>query len=325
MNPSSSQEMFAGVDVSQDLLDVQVLPEPSRWQVPNDPTGIASLVDRCKDLPLCRIVVEATGGYEMALVAALSVAQLPVVVINPRRGREFARSMWRDAKTDPLDAETLALFGQALRPPVRPLPDAASQQVRALLLRRQQLLEMLTAEQNRLRLAPTCVQTDLKEHIAWLQGRIKQTDKELHRAIVSSPVWKAKDELLQSAPGVGEVTSHTLLLCLPELGRLNRKQIARLVGVAPLNNDSGKRQGPRHIAGGRADVRCILYMSALVAVRHNPVIREFYLRLRQAGKVKKVALTACMRKLLTILNAMVKTNTHWQSMGVEPDVAAEAA
>lgn len=317
MHTQSLSERFVGIDVSKDRLDVALLPGPSHWQEPNDPAGIAALLTRLQQQPLTRVIVEATGGYELALVAALATAGLPVVVINPRRGRDFARSLGRDAKTDRLDAETLARFGEALRPALRPLPEAQHRQVRALLLRRQQLLEMLTAEQNRLRLAASCVQADLKEHIAWLQARLKQTDQELEGAVKASPLWSAQDDLLQSVPGVGPVVSRTLLWCLPELGRLNRKQIARLVGVAPLNHDSGKRQGPRRIAGGRAPVRCVLYMAALVAVRHNPVLQEFYQRLLKAGKAKKVALTACMRKLLTILNAMVKNKTPWQQIAAE--------
>ncbi len=321
MNPSSSPESFVGIDVSQDRLDVAVLPEATAWQVSNDPAGIQTLLARLQDQPVGRVIVEATGGYEAPVVAALAAAGLPVVLINPRRARAFARAQGTDAKTDALDAKTLAHFGQALRPPVRPLPDATSQSLRALLVRRQQLVQMLTAEQNRLRLASACVRADLKEHIAWLQARLGHTDKELRQALQQSPLLREQDEILQSAPGVGAVTSQTLLLSLPELGRLNRKQIGSLVGVAPLNHDSGRHQGARRIGGGRGCVRSVLYMSALVGIRHNPLLRAFYRRLREAGKAKKVALTACMHKLLTLLNAMLRDKTRWQ----ERSPAAQAA
>jgi transposase len=257
------------------------------------------------------IVLEATGGLELPLTGALAAAGLPVVVVNPRQVRDFAKATGRLAKTDALDAAVLAQFAEAVRPPLRPLPDAATQALSALLLRRRQLIAMLTAEKNRLGLAPTPVRKGITVHIRWLDGRLADLNEELAHTIRESPVWREKDDLLQSTPGVGPVLALTLVASLPELGTLTRQQIAALVGVAPLNRDSGRFRGTRRVWGGRAHVRAALYMSALVATRFNPVIRVFYQRLCAAGKIKKVALTACMRKLLTILNAMLRHQTPW--------------
>jgi transposase len=257
-------------------------------------------------------VLEATGGFEHAVVAALAAAGLPVVVANPRQVRDFARATGQLAKTDAIDAQVLALFAERVRPEPRRLPDEAAQALDALLTRRRQLLDMLVAEKNRLGFARPVVRRGITQHIRWLERRLGDVDHELGQMIEHSPVWRATDDLLRSVPGVGPVLSRTLLGELPELGQLNRKQIAALVGVAPLARDSGTLRGKRVVWGGRAPIRTVLYMSTLAAARCNPVIRAFYLHLRAAGKPAKVALTACMRKLLVILNAMVRANTHWQ-------------
>jgi transposase len=256
-------------------------------------------------------VLEATGGYEAPVVAALTVARLPVVVINPRQARRFAESTGRLAKTDRLDAAVLAHFADAIRPEVRPLPDAQTQALAALVDRRRQLIAMRTAEQNRLELAGPAVARDIRQHIVWLDRRIDRSEQELAAAIAASPVWQAKDDLLRSAPGIGPAVSRTLLGELPELGALPGRRIAALVGVAPVARDSGRRTGERAIAGGRAGVRAALYMAILSAVRYNPLVRAFYARLRAAGKAIKVAQVAAMRKLLVILNAMVRDNKPW--------------
>ena len=308
----TSTPVFVGIDVSKDQLDVALRPSAERWAVANDDAGIATLVDRLGALTPALIVLEATGGLELPLTGALAVG-LPVVVVNPRQVRDFAKATGKLAKTDALDAAVLAQFAEAVRPALRPLPDAALQALSALLARRRQLLEMRTAEQNRLGMARPPVRKGIRAHIAWLDRRLAQTDDDLARAIRESPVWREKDDLLQSAPGVGPGLARTLLADLPELGTLNRKQIAALVGVAPLNRDSGTLRGKRTVWGGRATVRATLYMATLVATRFNPIIKTFYQRLLAVGKPKKVALTACMRKLLTILNAMLKHGTPWQA------------
>lgn len=257
------------------------------------------------------IVLEATGGFEVDVAGALAAAGLPTAVVNPRQVRDFARATGRLAKTDQLDAHALAHFAEAVRPEPRPLPDAQAQELSALLLRRRQLVEMLSAETNRVPLAAPRIRPQIQTHITWLREQLADLDRDLSQLIRSSPVWRAKDDLLRSVPGVGPVLATTLLASLPELGTLTRQQIAALVGVAPLNRDSGTWRGRRTVWGGRAHVRAVLYLSTLVAVRHNPALRAFYERLRHAGKLPKVALTACMRKLLTILNAMLKHQTRW--------------
>lgn len=304
--------VYVGIDVAKDWLDVAERPDGAAWRVPNDEPGIASLVERLAERAPAVVVLEATGGLESALAAALAAAQLPVVVVNPRQVRDFARATGRLAKTDALDAQVLAQFGEAVAPQPRPLPEAATQELAALVARRRQLVEMLTAEKNRLRTAARSVRRDLQEHIRWLERRLDGVDGALGKAVRSHALWQDRDDVLQSTPGVGFVVSSTLLADLPELGRLNRKEIAALVGVAPLNRDSGTRRGRRTIWGGRAQVRAALYMATLVATQHNPVVRAFYQRLVAAGKPKKVALTACMRKLLTILNAMLRDHVPWQ-------------
>src|SRR6267143_1746268 len=302
---------FVGIDVSKQQLDVAVRPRDETWTVAHDEAGLSALVVRLRALAPTLIVLEATGGLEVALAGALATAGLPVAVVNPRQVRDFARSTGTLAKTDRLDAQLLAQFADAVRPDPRPLPDAQAQELTALLQRRRQLVEMLTAEKNRLTFAARRIRPQLQAHIEWLHKQLAQFDDDLRQLVRASPLWREKDDLLRSAPGVGPVLSTTLLAALPELGRLTRQQIAALVGVAPLNRDSGTLRGRRTVWGGRAHVRAVLYMSTLVATRHNPVVAAFYRRLRAAGKAPKLALTACMRKLLTILNAMLKHHTRW--------------
>ncbi len=303
-------QIFVGIDVSKAQLDMALRPE-GRFSASNDEAGFAQILERLKAAPPTLVVLEATGGLEIPVTGILAAAGVPVVVVNPRQVRDFAKATGRLAKTDALDAQTLAHFAEVLRPALRPLPDEQTQALAALLARRRQLVEMLTAEKNRLSSAHTPVRTSLRTHIAWLERALRHTDRDLAHAIRESPVWREKDDLLQSVPGIGPVGTSTLLANLPELGTLTGKQIAALVGVAPLNRDSGTWRGKRTVWGGRAQVRAILYMSALTATRFNPVIRVFYQRLCAAGKAKKVALTACMRKLLIILNAMMKHRTRW--------------
>jgi transposase len=303
---------FVGIDVAKDTLDIAVRPTAETWSTANDVPALPALVTRLLALAPALVVVEATGGFERSLVAALATAGLPIVVVNPRQARDFAKATGQLAKTDTIDAAVLAHFAEAVRPTPRPLPDAATQELRALLGRRRQLVEMLTAERTRHAQAPTVIQTAIREHITWLEQQIARLDQDLGDRLQASPVWRAQDDLLRSVPGVGPVLTRTLLAQVPELGMLHRRKIAALVGVAPFNRDSGTLRGKRTIWGGRAPVRAVLYMATLVATRHNPVIKVFYTRLLAAGKTKKVALTACMRKLLTILNAMVKSQTPWQ-------------
>ena len=305
----SEAEAYVGIDVSKAELEVAV--EDEGWTVSNDESGIEVLVEQLCDRPVELVVLEATGGYEMPAAAALAEAGIPVVVANPRQVRDFARAMGQLAKTDRIDARVLALFGERVRPEVRVLPDEDTQQLTALLARRRQLLEMMVAEKNRLKMASTTVAKDIGEHIEWLKRKLKSVDSELERRIKASPVWRAKEDLLRSVPGIGPVVSRTLIGELPELGQLNRQQIAALAGVAPLNRDSGTLRGKRMVWGGRRSVRVALYMAALTASQRNPAIRVFYQRLTERGKPPKVALTACMRKLLVIVNAMVRDGVSW--------------
>jgi transposase len=309
----TSSAVSVGIDVASAELVVAVRPTAEGWSVPNDDAGVATVVRRLRLLAPAVIVLEATGGYERAVVAALAAAGLPVVVANPRQVRDFARATGQLAQTDQVDAAVLALFAERVHPEPRALPDAATQALDAVLTRRRQLLDMLTAERNRLAQAVPAVRRDVQAHIRWLERRLGDLDRDLDALIQHSAVWRAKDNLLRSVPGVGPVVSRTLLGALPELGALTHKQIAALAGVAPMARDSGLWRGRRRITGGRAAVRATLYMAALVATRHNPTIRGFYQRLLAAGKPKKVALTACMHKLLTILNAMVRANAVWRN------------
>ena len=307
-----SDEVFVGLDVSKAYLDLASHPNGETWQVEHDDAGITLVVERLQNLAPSVVVVEATGGLETVVAVALAAADVRVAVVNPRQVRAFAKATGRLAKSDRLDAQVLAHFGEAVRPPVRPLPDAATQRLNSLVTRRRQLVSMLTAEQNRRSRTPAGVtRRDIDVHIAWLRRRLKGVDGLMRDALKESPVWQAKDELLRGVPGVGPILSTTLLAELPELGHLPRRQIAALVGVAPFNRDSGTLRGRRQVWGGRAPVRQTLYLGTLSATRCNPVIRSFYERLRAAGKTAKVALTACMRKLLTILNAMLKHGTPW--------------
>ena len=306
-----AEHIYVGIDVAKSQLDIAVRPMGEQWSVSNDEEGIGHLVSRLKALSPVVVVLEATGGFEKPVVASLATAGLPVAVVNPRQVRDFARATGRLAKTDRLDAQVLAQFAEAVRPSVRPLPDDQAKALEALLARRRQVVGMITAEKNRLRTAGPHVRQDILDHIAWLERDLAKLDAEMGETVRQSPLWREKDQLLRSVPGVGPVLSLTLLAELPELGSLNRRQIAALVGVAPLNRDSGSQRGRRRIWGGRARLRAVLYMGALAASRHNPVIALFHDRLCAAGKPKKLALTACMRKLLTILNAMVKHQTPW--------------
>lgn len=303
--------VFVGVDVSKDQLDVAVGAEGPTWTVANDEAGVAALLENLGARPCELVVLEATGGFEVAVTTALAAAGLPVVVINPRQARDFARATGQLAKTDRLDARILALFAERVRPEPRPLPTDAARLLDALLTRRRQLIAMILAERNRLGFAPAPLKKPIEKHIRWLQRELENVDSDLGRTIQSSPVWRARETLFQSVPGIGPVISRTLIAERPELGYLNRKQITALVGLAPLANESGKHKGRRMVFGGRASVREALYMAALVASRRNPTIRTFYQRLRASGKPPKVALTACMRKLLTTLNAIARTNTPW--------------
>ena len=305
-----SSLVFVGIDVSQARLDIA--PRPGvPFSVPHHDGGIATVVERLRQLAPTLIVLEATGALETALTSALVEAALPVVVANPRQVRDFAKAAGHLAKTDRLDAEILARFAEVMRPTPRPLPDAEARALAAVWARRRQLVEMLGAEKNRLLTASATIRKSLRTHIAWLERELAHTNTDLAEAIRRSPVWREKEELLRSVPGVGPVLTSTLLAHLPELGSLTHKQIAELVGVAPFNRDSGTLRGKRTVWGGRAHVRSVLYMNAIVAARFNPVIRTFYQRLCRAGKAKKVALMACMRKLLVILNAMLKHRTPW--------------
>jgi transposase len=308
--------MLVGIDVAKGELVVATRPTGERWTVANDERGVRTLVERLRrDDRAELIVLEATGGYELLGVAALAAANLPVVVVNPRQVRDFAKATGQLAKTDRIDADILALFAERVRPEVRALPDADAQELEALLARRRQLLEMLQAERNRMGQvfgrgkAP--VKRSLKAHIAYLERELRMADTDLGEMVRASPAWREREDLLRSVPGVGPVLSLTLLANLPELGRLSRRAIAKLVGVAPLSRDSGILRGRRFIQGGRASVRGVLYMGALVATKRNGVIRAFYARLLAAGKPKKLALVACMRKLLTILNTMIRTGERW--------------
>jgi transposase len=308
------QQIFVGIDVSKGRLDAAARPIATAFSEPNNAEGIAAIVTHLKALNPALIVLEATGGLEVPLAVALAAAGLAVAVVNPRQVRDFARATGRLAKTDRIDAEVLAHFADAIRPAVRPLPDEDGRRLDALVTRRRQVIEMRTAELNRLgSTTPAVVRRDLEAHIAYLTGQVEGLDKELEQAIEASPCWKAKDDLLRGVPGIGKVVSRTILATLPELGTLSNKRISALVGLAPVARDSGTLKGRRCIAGGRGTVRSLLYMAALTAKRHNPVLRTFYERLITAGKATKVALTAVMRKLLTIINAMVRHNQPWDS------------
>jgi transposase len=305
------EKIIVGIDISKKRLDVAVLPANEQWAVTNAEAEREELAARLKVLEPRLVVVEATGGLEMPIVALLADAGLPVVVTNPRQVRDFAKAKGRLAKTDKIDARLLAEFGQGIEPEVRPLKDAEAQELTALITRRRQLVEMLVQEKNRLSGAPRRLQRDIKEHIEELKRRLARLNVDISNAVKSSPLWREQDSLLRSVPGVGVLLSATLLAELREVGKLDRRKIAALVGVAPFNRDSGMMRGRRAIWGGRAQVRAVLYMATFSAIRFNPVLRAFFQRLRAAGKPYKVALTASMRKLLVILNAMVRDKRPW--------------
>ena len=309
----SAQGVFAGIDVSKARLDVATRPDGREWGSPNTPGGVKETASRLAALQPELVVLEATGGLEVLVAGALAALGVPVAIINPRQVRDFARSTGHLAKTDTLDARVLAHFAEAVRPEPRVLPDQESKHLASLISRRRQVSEMLTAEKNRLQTAAGQVRRRIGAHMRWLEKELSLIDEDLDRFIKESPIWRVKDDILRSVPGIGPVVSVTLLSELPELGHLGRKQIAALVGVAPLNRDSGTIAGRRTVWCGRARVRASLYMAALVASRFNPVIRGFYQKLCAAGKPKKVALTACMRKLILILNSMMRHQTMWRS------------
>jgi transposase len=305
---------FVGIDVSQEYLDIAVTGDKSVQRTRTDADGLESLKQRLVAARPALIVIEASGGYECRPAAVLLAAGLPLAVVNPRQVRDFARSLGQLAKTDKIDARVLARFAEVVQPQPAKLSDEAEKQLRELELRRRQLIEMAVAERNRLRTAGRSAER-IQKHIRWLEKEVKQLENELEGLIESDPGLRAKAAILTSVPGVGRIVSATLLSGLPELGTLNRKQIASLVGVAPFNWDSGKLRGKRAVWGGRARIRSVLYMAALVASRRNPAIRALYERLCAAGKPKKVALVAAMRKLLTILNSMARTRTAWIATG----------
>ena len=308
------EPVVVGIDVSKQELVIAVHPTGEAWTSATDPEAIDQTVSRIGALHPSLVVMEASGGYEATLAAACTTAGLPVAIVNPRQVRAFAQALGRTAKSDRIDAEVLALFGARVQPPARPMPPAETQALAALIARRRQLLEMLTAERQRLHLAAGGpVARDLRTHIRWLEKRVRDVDQDTTTQIQRSPVWRAQEDLLRSVPGIGPIVARTILAELPELGRLERRTAAALVGVAPYNCDSGQFRGRRMIWGGRASVRRVLYMAAVVASRHNPLLASFYQRLRAAGKPPKVALVAVMRRLITILNAILKHQAPWRS------------
>jgi transposase len=306
-----NSEAYVGIDISKALLDVKALPSNEVQQFSNDDPGVKKLITFVKKIDPRLIVLESTGGLEMLAVSSLMENHLPVVVINPRQVRDFAKANGRLAKTDSIDADTIACFARDIRPEVRPLKDEHTKLLSALNARRRQIVDMLVAEKNRLHTAPKSNIKSIQKHIQWLKRALEDINKDIEKRIKKSSTWRENDKILQSFKGVGPVVSATLLCDLPELGTLNRKKIAALVGVAPLNCDSGRFRGRRRIKGGRANVRRKLYMAAVASLRHNDMIQEFYNKLIAAGKPPKLALTACMRKILTVLNAMMKNQTYW--------------
>lgn len=315
------KNLFVGIDVSKDALDVGVIPKEDVRRFTNDDDGCRELAVWLGSLSADLIILESTGGLEMKAAGVLSSAGLPVVIVNPRQVRNFARAMGKIAKTDAIDALVIARFAQAVQPKVRPLKDDQTLELKALVTRRRQLNDMMVAEQNRLKsVHHQRVKKSITATISWLKSQIEDTDKDISDSISNNDIWRDKEEILTSVKGVGPVLSASLLCLLPELGTLCRKKISALVGVCPYNRDSGFYRGKRRISGGRADIRSVLYMATLAATRYNPVIKAFYERLRQGGKLPKVALVACMRKLLTILNAMLKTHQRWNPAMVSSSI-----
>lgn len=303
--------IYVGIDVSKKSLDVAVRPLNRSWQCTRSEEDIQLLVERLKGLNPARIIMEATGGLEIVVATALASAALPVVVVNPRQARDFAKSTGRLAKTDKIDADALAHFGEALKPEVRPLKDAETQEFSSLLTRRRQLVDIFAGEKNRLSSAPMPIRPKITKHMDWLELEIIEIEKEMFNRLGENKIWRDKDKLYQSIPGVGPVLSRTIIARLPQLGEIDNRPLATLAGVAPLNRDSGQFRGSRHIWGGIGDIRSVLYMGTLAATRFNPVIKEFYARLLGKGKKRKVAMVACMHKLLTILNAVARTGIPW--------------
>ena len=313
-----NEPQWVGIDVCQKYLDIYVRPMAKLFQVTNDDSGIQKLIKLLRDIQPELIVIEATGGMERNAAVVLTQVGFAVAVINPRQGRDFAKATGQLAKTDAIDARILAHFAEAIRPQVREMSDESARQLQDLVQRRRQISEMITAEKNRLRGKTGLVQSDINEHIDWLEKKLQEIEAQIQQAIALNPDWQEKVELLKTVPGVGQVVATTLVASLPELGQLSHKPLSYLVGVAPLNRDSGKSRGKRRIWGGRANVRRVLYMATLVAVRFNPVMKDFYQRLLDKGKLKKVALTASMHKLLILLNAMVKKGQQWQPQIIQP-------
>ncbi len=306
-----TDEIFVGIDISKSELEVGVLPEAQTWKVSNDERGITELAVKLTGLEPRLVIMEATGGLERLVQGVLKAAGLPVRVVNPRQSRNFAKALGVLAKTDAIDALVLARYGKSVKPEPRLSKDKETKELEALLVRRRQLVKMLVAEKNHLKSAPKSIRPSIEANMAWLRKCLNEIEKDTNRFIKAMPIWREKDKIIRSVPGAGPGLARTLLALLPELGKLNRRQIAALVGVAPFNRDSGAFKGKRSIWGGRSWVRCMLYMPTLAAIRWNPIIGPFYQRLIAAGKLKKVAITACMRRLLTILNSMVRNETHW--------------
>lgn len=308
----TTELVYVGMDVSKATIDI-CTSDGETWQVANDDDSMDELQARIAALGPALVVLEATGGYELRAAGALAAVHLPVAVVNPRHVRSFARSLGQQAKTDPIDARMLVLFAAAVRPEPRPLPDEETRELEALITRRRQLVSMITIEQNRLEMAAPITRKQIKAHLGWLRRQLAKVDEEINGMVRRSPLWRAKDDLLQSVPGIGDATSRTLLALLPELGTLKPKQVSALVGLAPFNQDSGTKRGRRKVTGGRARVRTALYMAALVGTSRNPILKVFYARLRAAGKPGKVALVACMHKLLVIVNAMIRDGRAWDA------------
>ena len=307
----NTKEHFIGIDISKDYLDIADSATQEIWRTSNDETGIVDLTKHLSTLAPTLIVLEATGGLEIPLASALAANRLPVTVVNPRQVRDFAKATGQLAKTDILDAKVLARFAVAVRPQIRPIKDQETRELAALVTRRRQLVDILAIEKTRLKQVSKPIRQNVQAHITWLQDQIREMDQDLSKALKTSSVWREKDQIIQSIPGAGPILSINLLANVPELGVLNQRQIAALIGLAPLNRDSGRFRGRRCIWGGRANMRAVLYMNAVTAIKHNSVIRAFYTRLIEKGKPFKVAITACMRKLLTIINSMIKTKTLW--------------
>jgi transposase len=313
----ANSDLFVGIDVSKSELQVAVRPEGKAMTFANTDDGIALLIDYLKPLRPSLVVLEATGGLEISLVNAMAVKEFPVVVVNARQVRDFAKAIGRLAKTDRIDADVIAQFADALRPPVRPLKDEETQRLHALNSRRRQLVSMIRSEQNRLSSAPKWTQKEIQTHLRWLRKALDKMDRDISDLIKGSPMWREKEAILRSFKGVGPVTSATLLAALPELGTIGSKSLSALIGVAPLNRDSGQLRGKRAVWGGRDNVRSVLYMATMSAIRFNPAISSFYNRLKGAGKPHKVAMTACMHKTIVILNSMIKNKTYWHPLAAE--------